>query len=413
MHRHLLRNLNAASSLYRVKRLSPLSSHLLGQQLTHKFHTRPVVARASQIEGRTIRVTRSTSDGGSSSTSHTSVVRVSDDGDDVRSSHTSDRYKILSEESSLFNYSVVVTESVELDGCLYRNLSFGGTPADSLLQGRVRIVETNSGKEGETEENGKAFGGGVNVGGSGLKTRETMFDFTGRCAYIDTMASAGISFMNVLLPKSLLDRDDHGRSYRALCVGLGVGSLPNWLSSTFPDMSIDIVEIDPVVVRASVNYFGLPSGKVNIYKKDVQLYLDEQSDASLNKHSLIYLDIFNEHGLPKSVFNQEFVHRLRNQLRRNGVLVANIFCNIKLFNQILCLFERAFKSVHILAVEENRNNIILVAYNREAVTAEELMETGRKLAQHHTFDFDFAKVLQFALAEGSYGWESSTTESPS
>ncbi|MNE66561.1 spermidine synthase [compost metagenome] len=117
----------------------------------------------------------------------------------------------------------------------------------------------------------------------------------------------------------------------------------------------------------------------------------------------MFLDIFNEDGLPRDIFNVEFVKKLRMQLRPNGVLVANIFCNIKLFNQILQMFESSFKTVHLLAVEENRNNIIMVAYNADAVPAEKLLETGSNIAEHHRLDFDLEHVLRFALSEGSYG----------
>jgi spermidine synthase len=40
-----------------------------------------------------------------------------------------------------------------------------------------------------------------------------------------------------------------------LVVGLGVGTVPNVLRKVYPDLQIDNVEIDPVVVDAAKNFF--------------------------------------------------------------------------------------------------------------------------------------------------------------
>lgn len=46
---------------------------------------------------------------------------------------------------------------------------------------------------------------------------------------------------------------------RALCIGLGGGSLPNFLSHHFPGLLVDAVELDPLVVTAATDYMGFPS----------------------------------------------------------------------------------------------------------------------------------------------------------
>ena len=45
---------------------------------------------------------------------------------------------------------------------------------------------------------------------------------------------------------------------RVLCIGLGGGSLPNFLSHHFPGLHVDAVELDPLVVRAASDHMGLP-----------------------------------------------------------------------------------------------------------------------------------------------------------
>ena len=52
--------------------------------------------------------------------------------------------------------------------------------------------------------------------------------------------------------------DDVGNAPRVLCIGVGGGSLPNFLSHHFPGMHVDAVELDPLVVRAASDYMGFP-----------------------------------------------------------------------------------------------------------------------------------------------------------
>lgn len=48
---------------------------------------------------------------------------------------------------------------------------------------------------------------------------------------------------------------------KVLVLGLGGGSVPLFLSHHFPSMNIDVVEIDPVVIRAASEAMGFPSDR--------------------------------------------------------------------------------------------------------------------------------------------------------
>ena len=51
---------------------------------------------------------------------------------------------------------------------------------------------------------------------------------------------------------------DGGEASRVLCIGLGGGSLPNFLSHHFPGMLVDAVELDPLVVTVASDHMGFP-----------------------------------------------------------------------------------------------------------------------------------------------------------
>ena len=50
-------------------------------------------------------------------------------------------------------------------------------------------------------------------------------------------------------------------SCSALCIGLGAGTLPNFLSHHFPGMQVKAVELDPVVIQAATEAMGLPADR--------------------------------------------------------------------------------------------------------------------------------------------------------
>ena len=48
---------------------------------------------------------------------------------------------------------------------------------------------------------------------------------------------------------------------RVLCIGLGGGSLPLFLSHHFPGMEVDVVEIDQAVITAARTAMGFPQDR--------------------------------------------------------------------------------------------------------------------------------------------------------
>ena len=53
----------------------------------------------------------------------------------------------------------------------------------------------------------------------------------------------------------------HRRACRALCIGVGGGSLPHFLSLHYPGLQIDAVELDPLVITAATQYMGFPKSR--------------------------------------------------------------------------------------------------------------------------------------------------------
>jgi spermidine synthase len=108
---------------------------------------------------------------------------------------------------------------------------------------------------------------------------------------------------------------------RALILGHGGGSLAKWLADRWPELEVDIVEVDPSVVRAAARYFGYNGApRHHVYVRDARAFLR----ATAVRYDLIWLDVFARHLIPFHLTTQEFFRELRSHLGPDGVLAVNL-----------------------------------------------------------------------------------------
>ncbi len=108
---------------------------------------------------------------------------------------------------------------------------------------------------------------------------------------------------------------------RALILGHGGASLPKWLARYWPDLEVDIVEVDPSVVRAAEQHFDYaPPPKHHVYVKDARVFL-RTTDA---RYDVIWVDVFARHLIPFHLTTKEFFEEVRTHLSADGVLAVNL-----------------------------------------------------------------------------------------
>lgn len=108
---------------------------------------------------------------------------------------------------------------------------------------------------------------------------------------------------------------------RGLILGHGGGSLAKWLARYWPDLELDIVEVDPSVVRVAEQYFGYKAPPAHhIYVKDARAFL-RATDA---RYDVIWLDVFARHLIPFHLTTQQFFTEVRSHLNPYGVVAVNL-----------------------------------------------------------------------------------------
>jgi spermidine synthase len=108
---------------------------------------------------------------------------------------------------------------------------------------------------------------------------------------------------------------------RGLILGHGGGSLAKWLGQRWPELSLDVVELDPSVVMAAERFFDYTPGKHHrVFVKDARAFLRD-SDS---RYDIIWLDVFARHLIPFHLTTREFFAELRQHLAPDGVLAVNL-----------------------------------------------------------------------------------------
>ena len=110
-----------------------------------------------------------------------------------------------------------------------------------------------------------------------------------------------------------------------LIVGLGGGTLPRALRQLLPDARIDVVEIDPAVVRVANRYFDFAaSDKTHVIESDGRVYV-KRALRTAQRYDLIMLDAFDHEYIPEHLLTREFLQEAQSLLSPQGVLAANTF----------------------------------------------------------------------------------------
>ncbi len=174
---------------------------------------------------------------------------------------------------------------------------------------------------------------------------------------------------------------------RVLIVGLGAGVIPRFLHAFVPDLRIDVVEIDPVVVEVAERFFELEQdARLQVHVDDGRHYIGE-CDA---RFDAIILDGYGLHEVPSHLSTLEFLAAVRAALRPHGAVVANLWGDSKVRHHecMVATHREAFAEVHVLDVAPLGNTIVLALPRRLALGREALIAAARGFSAAHRLPLD-------------------------
>jgi len=111
---------------------------------------------------------------------------------------------------------------------------------------------------------------------------------------------------------------------RLLMVGLGGAAVTNFLSQQFPNLHIDVVEIDPKVIEVSKKYFYLrESNRYRVFEEDGRVFIQKRKGQE--PYDWIILDAFKSGSIPYHLKTYEFYKEIRAILKPDGIVGSNLY----------------------------------------------------------------------------------------
>jgi predicted membrane-bound spermidine synthase len=179
---------------------------------------------------------------------------------------------------------------------------------------------------------------------------------------------------------------------RILMIGLGAGSISTYLGRAMPDAKIDVVELDPGVIAAGKEYFGLQEAdRVRFIASDGRVYLNRHNDL----YDLILLDAFRELGIPFQMLTREFYELVKQHLAPEGAMASNVAANTKLYLSTLVTLRAVFPFVDVYPewTDPNGAQAIAVAAPSSRPDAVSLMQRAVALQQQYRFRYSLSDLV--------------------
>jgi spermidine synthase len=173
---------------------------------------------------------------------------------------------------------------------------------------------------------------------------------------------------------------------RGLILGHGGGSLAKWLALVWPQLELDVVEFDPVVVRMAEQYFSYrPPPNHHVFVKDARVFLRDTAST----YDVIWVDAFARHLIPFHLTTVEFFSELRRKLNPQGVLALNLASSgeggdLQRASAVAQTMKTAFPTVEAFGVKG--------PWRAHQTTAENLIFFGGAPIEQMSFDELVARI---------------------
>jgi spermidine synthase len=180
------------------------------------------------------------------------------------------------------------------------------------------------------------------------------------------------------------------RPSAVLIIGLGGGTIPRALLEVAPQARMDVVEIDPAVVRVARKYFGFDADqRLRVHEMDGRVFV-KRAIRERRRYDLIMLDAFDHEYIPEHLLTREFLAEVRSILAADGVLAANTFSSSRLYDHESVTYAAVFPQFFNL----KRENRVIIAVNGEAPSREELRANSERFERAFTrFGLDTSQLL--------------------
>jgi len=177
------------------------------------------------------------------------------------------------------------------------------------------------------------------------------------------------------------------RFERAAFVGLGGGRTASYLVDSFPQLSLEIAELDPEVIRLAKKYFGVKeSERLKVHAQDGRIFLTR----SKGTYDAVFLDAYRGPFVPFHLMTKEYFEIIKKHLRPGGVVAQNVEPSTMVLDSAIRTIGAVFRNVDTY---EAGGNVVIIAYDGEPIPAARLRQRAAALTKQHKLRYDLVELL--------------------
>jgi len=197
-----------------------------------------------------------------------------------------------------------------------------------------------------------------------------------------------LRYTHYMMASSLLA---HPKPSKVLLIGVGAGAMLHFFNHYFPATEVDAVDYSEHIIKIARGFFALPENQqIRIHCDDGFRFLSNAGGKDL--YDLIMLDAFNDKGMAKNIYSNEFLRLARSKLTANGIINCNLWSgNTKAFNRVKKAIRNNTEYSVFIPVRKRENIVSLlfqtpVPWKKMCPQLSHLKELGWK------YGVDFAEV---------------------
>ena len=181
---------------------------------------------------------------------------------------------------------------------------------------------------------------------------------------------------------------------KILMIGLGGGMVSTYLARHMPEVTIDVVEIDPGVIDAAKKYFGLrETSRVRFIEADGRVFLKRSQEL----YDLIILDAFHGGYTPFHLLTKEFYALVKEHLKPNGAAAFNVPSDTLLYPSTIVTLRAVFPTVDLYPAEDGL--VITIATPQPGPDQAEVARRAAALQERYAFRFPMSALAGRYLAK--------------
>lgn len=173
----------------------------------------------------------------------------------------------------------------------------------------------------------------------------------------------------------------------ALMLGLGGGSIPKRFLQDYPDVRMDVVDVDAQVVDVAKRFFAVkPGPRLNLVVADGRAYIKR----SKKQYDYILIDAYsrNRYGstIPSHLTTREFFEQVSARLRPGGILAYNVIAQVGHHNggivtALVKTMGTQFTTPYLFQAESSWNTVIVAFKGTpRKLTADDLTRRAKEMA---------------------------------